>query len=150
MFKITPTPNTIRTYQITRQMGSNTKTGTRQGLYKFGSLLYKELRADILRRKNGKQYIVRRGTTRGRHIASAVGETPANLSGNLRRSVDFKVQGSSNMEFGYDKSVDYGKYLESGTKKMGARPGLKNNIDKNLVNGANIIGQEVYNSMMKK
>ena len=143
MFTITPAPDAIRTFNIVLNMPQATKSGIRQGLYHFGSLLRDSIRIDMLKPKSGREYLVRRGGRRFRHIAAADGETPANISGKLRRSVDFKVSGANQMEFGYDSSVDYGKFLELGTRKMGAKPGLKNSIDKNKVKGINIIAQEI-------
>jgi HK97 gp10 family phage protein len=148
MFKIVPTSETERTLLIISNMPIKTKSGMRQGLFKFGTLLKKTLQADILKKpKGGREYFIRRGGRRFRHIAAADGETPANITGRLRKSVDFKVSGSNRMEFGYDNSVDYGLYLELGTRKMGAKPGIKNAIDKNLQNGINIISNEINKGM---
>lgn len=151
MFTITPSSTNARVYYITSRMPITSKTGMRQGLYKFGSLLRDDIRIEILKKpKSGKEYLVRRGGRRFRHIAAADGETPANISGKLRRSVDFKVSGANEMQFGYDNSVDYGKYLEQGTRKMGAKPGLLNSINKNQVRGVNLIGNEVNKRMIGK
>jgi len=93
-------------------------TGIRFGLYNFGTKLRKDIKAAILKKnKTGRIYNIRRGNRRIRHRASAKGEAPANLSGNLRASVGFEVKGVD-LKIGYrDKSskgnpVDYGKRLE--------------------------------------
>ena len=64
-----------------------------------------------------------------RHRASAPGEAPANLTGNLRKGVDFEVKGPYQMEFG--DQVFYGKFLEEGTKRMEPRPHLKKSVAHN-------------------
>lgn len=151
MFTIKEDPRNERIFNITAKMPITSRTGMRHGLYQFGKLLYTDTRQEILRKpKSGREYIIRKGNRRFRHIAAADGETPANITGNLRKSVEFKVRGSNEMEFGYDNSVDYGKYLELGTKKMGAKPGLKNSIDKNQVRGVNLIANEINNRMIGK
>ena len=54
--------------------------------------------------KTGVTRLIRRGSIRRRHTASNANvsppEFPANLSGNLRRSLSFKVRGSEQLEFG--------------------------------------------------
>lgn len=50
-----------------------------------------------------------------RHRASAPGEPPANLKGNLRRGVDFIVEGSDKMTFG--EKEPYGRILELGGRR---------------------------------
>jgi len=144
MFKISLAPNGKKTFNIVFNMPVKTKTGIRQGFIKFGSLLQKELKSEILRKpKSGKEYHIRRGGRRFRHIAAADGETPANITGKLRKSVDYKVYGASKMEFGYDNSVDYGHYLEDGTKKMGAKTGIENAIKKEELEGLKLMRNEI-------
>ena len=88
---------------------------------------------EILRRpKGGRVYVSRtRSGARRRHVASAPGETHANFSGALRRSLGFKVS-SKHIEFGYgvDKgnAPEYAEFVEFGTKNMAARPSLQNGI----------------------
>jgi HK97 gp10 family phage protein len=148
MFTITPSPGNARVFKITSRMTITSKTGMRQGLYKFGSLLRDDLRINILKKpKSGKEYLIRKGGRRFRHIASADGETPASITGKLRKSVEFKVNGANELRFGYDNSVEYGKYLEEGTRKMNPKPGLLNTINKNQVKGVNLIGNEVMKRM---
>jgi len=106
----------------------NTQKSIRLGFYELGSELVRSTKRDILRKgRRGNVYKVRGR----RHVASIPGEAPASISGDLWRSLNFTVKGSSKMEFGYDNSVDYGKYLELGTSRMRARPGLKINIRRN-------------------
>jgi hypothetical protein len=147
--KIEKTAEAEKTFAKTRQLPANVKAGMRMGLYQYGSLLRKNLREEIKSKdKSGRLYFVYKKKRKFRHIASAPHETPASISGTLRKSVDFKVEGYNRMQFGYKKSVDgkivdYGKYLEEGTKKMIKRPGLMNTLDNNQINGKNIIRNEI-------
>ena len=113
-----------------------TKRGLRQGMFKAGQGLRAEASREILKgKKTGKIYIRRdRSKRRRRHQASAAGETHANLSGMLRRSLSFQLRGSSEIEFGYGVSSgktapDHAEFVEFGTNKMKARPSLSNAID---------------------
>jgi len=94
---------------------SDIQRGVLDAFYEIGRMNQRFLRKSILKRnKTGRLY-----KFRGRlHRASAPGEFPANRSGKLRKSVDYKVR-SNQMEFGV--SEDYGKYLEEGTKNMKPR-----------------------------
>ena len=68
--------------------------------------------------KTGRFYLFR-----GRlHQASAPGQSPANRSGKLLKSVRYRTHNWDSMEFG--DHVPYGKYLELGTHKMEPRPHL--------------------------
>lgn len=96
--------------------------GARIALYNIG-------KANVFYTRN----IIKRGPKTGvlyripgrkrRHRASAPGEAPANLTGKLRRGVNFQVKGNDQMEFG-DTEL-YGKFLEMGTRKMARRPHLE-------------------------
>lgn len=68
--------------------------------------------------KTGRVYSFRGG----RHQASAPGESPANRTGRLAGSGDYKVRNFQEMTVGLTE--DYAKYLEDGTKKMKPRPVL--------------------------
>jgi HK97 gp10 family phage protein len=95
--------------------------------------------------KGGKVYIARtRGGRRRRHRSSAPGESHANRSGMLRRSLGWKVNGSKSMEFGYgvDKPApDYGKFVEDGTFKMKPRPSLAIAVKQTNRNSELYVGQ---------
>jgi len=107
-----------------------TRRGIRQGFFVLGKDLKKTANKQILQKpKGGRTYLVRRGKTRRRHVASAPGESPANLSGEYRKSVNFKIIGSQRLIFGAGNSkVGYAEFLETGTKNMSARPGLGNAV----------------------
>jgi len=125
-----------------KNMDRNVRRQIRQGMYFMGKDLVKDARRKILEKpKTGKVRIVRRGKTRRRirHTASAPGEAPANLSGALRRSIDFKVQGHSQLEFGAGvegSDVKYGRALEFGfpPRNLKPRPYLQVTIKENFRN----------------
>ncbi len=96
-----------------------TETGIRRGLYRIGKRNIKDVKEGIKRPpKTGRFYKYKDRRKR----ASAPGEFPANRSGALRRSVDFKVEGTKRMIIG--AGTHYAPFLEDGTSKMAARPYL--------------------------
>lgn len=122
-----------------------TRRGIRQGFFRSGQKLRADARRNIIKGpKTGRLYRVR-GRKR-RHRASAPGESPANLTGNLQRSVGFQIYGMDRMEFGYRESgggarsgsAFYGKFLELGTHKRATgqrliepRPNLNPTVKRN-------------------
>lgn len=122
----------------------------RRGFITFMTALKKRANHEILHgKKTGRVYWYYgtwasrriRGSRRRRHQASAAGETHANLTGRLRRSLSWRVNGWERAEFGYGVSTDkgdraprYAPWVEFGTKhagfgqKMAPRPTLKNAI----------------------
>lgn len=115
-----------------------TRQAIRQTWFALGKDMRAEANREILRRpKSGRVYIVRaRGGRARRHVASAPGETHANLSGDLRRSISWKVFGTDSMAFGYGVSTTfrnaapkYSPFVEFGTSRMAARPSLENAIN---------------------
>lgn len=110
-----------------------TRRGLRQAMPKAGHALIDAASREILKgSKTGIIYTRRiRGGRRRRHQSSAPGETHANLTGTLRRSLSFQEHGTRELEFGYGVSSgrsapDYARFVEFGTTKMKARPSLKN------------------------
>ncbi len=106
-----------------------TKQGIRQGMFDSGHGLIRNASAEILRKpKSGRTYyILDKAGRRRRHVASAPGETHANLTGAARRSLSFQLSGVSSFEFGYGVSTgkdapDYVNKLEK------TRPSLQNAI----------------------
>lgn len=60
--------------------------------------------------------------------ASAPGEAPAIRTGNLRSSIITEFIGKCHRRIG--TNVEYAKYLELGTKRIGARPFLRPALEK--------------------
>lgn len=127
------------------QVEKITRRSIRQAWFQLGKDLQAEANREILRRpKRGRVYIVRTRTgRRRRHVASAPGETHANLSGTLRRSISWKVHGTEQLDFGYGVSTtlanaapEYAPFVEFGTRRMKPRPSLENAIDKLQGNAA--------------
>lgn len=105
--------------------------GMRQAWFKIGKDLVKTANGRILAKdKKGRLYgiIIRNGKKRltsvraglKTHRASAPGQSPANLNGDLRRSLKTKIRGSSMLEF--SANTDYARGLELGTSSAKPRP----------------------------
>lgn len=104
------------------------KSGYRIAFYNIGKQLTRYTR-EIIKKgpKTGRLYYI--AGRKKRHRASAAGEAPANLTGRLRKGVNFNVSGWDQMQFG--DTVFYGKFLEEGTRKMKPRPHLSKSVDYN-------------------
>jgi len=127
-FKEDPKNKTV--YAKIDNLGDLTRRSIRQGFFMLGKDLKSTANKNILSKpKGGKVYVTRgRSGRRRRHKASAPGESHANRSGNLRRSLGWKVTGSKNLEFGYGvigPAPDYAKFVEDGTMRMKPRPSLE-------------------------
>jgi HK97 gp10 family phage protein len=120
------------------KMPAEIRKGIRRGAYITGKQLVADTRERMTRgSRSGRLYKIYRGLGGRRlsspriHRASAINEYPAIVSGRLRKSVDFKVRGSSSLEFGAgDNTVQYAKFLETGTSKTAPRRYLKQTIDR--------------------
>lgn len=125
MITVRQDPRNRRTILTIEKIGSRFHRGIKHGLHEIGSENVKFLRK-IIRDKNktGRIYIIK-----GRlHQASAPGEAPANLTGKLAKTADYKVRGTYQCEFG-DKMF-YGKFLEEGTRKILPRPHIIRTVKK--------------------
>jgi len=123
------------------------KEAIKRAFFTFGNDLVRETRRLITEPpKTGRIYRIRRRGRIVNHRASAPGEAPANLSGRLRRSTNFKVRGSLQMEIG--ENTPYAGFLELGTKKMAARPHLIKAINKKREN-LQLHFQREMNRMLK-
>lgn len=112
------------------RMHKLTKSGVEFAAYTSAKGLQRATSAEILRRpKSGRVYIRRdRLGRRRRHVASAPGETHANMTGATRRSLSFKVS-NREIEFGYGvqkgDAPEYAEALEFGRPGVAARPSLR-------------------------
>jgi len=124
------------------------KKAIRRANHTSGNGLVKATSTEILRKpKGGRTYVRRtRSGARRKHVASAPGETHANMTGALRRSLGFRVS-VNELEFGYGvekgNAPDYAKTLEFGGSKMKARPSLQNGIKSQRRNIMNNIEREI-------
>lgn len=107
---------------------------------------------EILRKpKSGRTYIREdRLGRRRRHIASAPGETHANMTGALRRSLSFKIS-PAKIEFGYGitkgDAPEYAKSVEFGMGIVAARPSLSNGIKSERRNMMNNFERELLGKL---
>lgn len=157
-FKIIVNPKTRRAQIQIRQLHERNATAIRRAFYMIGKDLKSTANRLLLEPKHGKVYKIKRGGRLIRHRASAPGEAPANLSGDLRRSLDFNVVGADRLEFGYrekfqgktsQRGTFYGKFLELGTRKMKPRPGLLISIRKNQANAQEHFENELNRELNK-
>ena len=138
------------------RLSTQSSKALRQGFFAFGKDLVNTSRRLIIDPpKTGKWYRV---TGRKRmHRASAAGQSPANMTGKLQRSIDFKVHGSTRMEFGSNpakagdtaKTRKYAKALEVGNSRMARRPYLEPSMRKNARNGRKHFERELRKAMNK-
>ncbi len=123
--------------RVFRELGEievRTDRAIRAMWFNLADDLKKRANAEILRKpKGGRVYIRRtRGGRRRRHVASAPGETHANDTGKLRKSIGWKVHGNNDLVFGYGvtgPAPKYDEFVEFGTRKMEARPSLENAVN---------------------
>ena len=145
---ITIDTNSRRAVLRLKNLAKLTKSGVEHAAYVSGKGLVRATSAEILKKpKGGRTYIVRTpGGRKRKHRASAPGETHANLTGKLRRSLGFKVN-PSQLEFGYgvnkNDAPEYGKFLEFGTSRMKPRPSLQNGIRSERRNFQNNFDREI-------
>lgn len=125
-----------------------TQSGVEHAAYVSGKGLVKTANTEILKKpKGGRTYIRRTASGRRRkHVASAPGETHANMSGTLRKSLGFKVS-PNQLEFGYgvqsSDAPEYAEWVEFGTKRMKPRPSLRNSIKAERRNFLNNFEREI-------
>jgi len=150
MIKMIPDLNNKRVFLQLKTLEKMTERSIRHGFFDLGQDLKRSANKEILRKpKGGRVYIVRSRSSgrRRRHVASAPGETHANMFGDLRRSLGWIVRGASQMEFGYgvDRDApDHAPWVENGTKNMAARPSLKNAVE-----GSDRDGTDYFNRRFK-
>jgi HK97 gp10 family phage protein len=88
--------------------------------------------------KAGKIYII----NGRRHQASAPGQAPAIITGDLKNSVRYELKGSDLLFGAGNNEVDYAKFLELGTKKMAKRPFIEITARENYKNIENAFDAE--------
>jgi HK97 gp10 family phage protein len=126
-----------------KKLTTDVRQGIRKAFYFAGKDFQATAKEEIKRKKTGRVY-----KYKGRKIAAgAPNDYPANRSGRNRRSVDFKVHGGDEMEFGAGET--YSPFLERGTAKMAKRPFLKPSIKKNEQNLRKHLRREIGKSLGK-
>lgn len=130
-------PGNDRTFGRLELLAEGTRRALRQAWFQVGRDLSAEANRQVLKTvKTGRTYVVRGPSgRRRRHVASAPGQSHANLTGKLRKSVSWKIRGERGGEFGYgvsttdaNRAPEYAPAVEFGTSKMAARPTLQNTI----------------------
>lgn len=115
----------------TQDIDVRTRRAIRKAWKPIGDGLVKSASDEILKlNKTGIVYRSRgkRGRRR-RHVSSAEGQSHANFSGFLRRSLDWSTHSWTRLEFGYLKNPpNYSGFVEFGTRKMEPRPSLQHAI----------------------
>lgn len=125
MFQLVPGPGNSRAVASVRNGIRNYRVEMRGALADVGRKNTAVARSRIRStRKTGRIYILMVRGRRVRHQSSAPGESPANLTGTLLSSVDYKLFGHLDMEFGAD--TPYARDLELGASRrnLAARPYL--------------------------
>jgi len=142
---VTVTPHTKKDKQTMRNVylgaTNGVKKGIRNSLFEIGRENTRHLQS-LFRdeKKTGRIYFIK-----GRlHQASAPGEAPAILSGNLFRSVDFNVRGSSEMTFG--EKMFYGEFLEHYMN----RPHVKRTADERGTQNRTILEDTTHKDIHKR
>ena len=145
-FNLEVSPGNKKIFLDLSRSAAGTERGIRQGFWSIA----RELRTGVRKRikekpKTGRRYRIK--GRRRRHRASAPGEDPANLSGKLRKSVGFQIR-DNDMEFGYRDSVNYGKFLEVGTRKMKPRPALTKQVNASTKNSRGHFEREIEKALL--
>lgn len=92
------------------------KRQLKPALNEIGALVGRENKRLITSgKRSGRVYNIAGRT----HVASAFGEAPANITGRLHKSYDYRVSSWHTMKVG--EGADYAKFLEDGTKFMKPR-----------------------------
>lgn len=94
----------------------------RVNLEDIGRELVKEARSYLSLRKSGRVYNVIVRGKRVRHRASAPGQSPANMTGNLKSKISYRVSG---LYMFFESNAEYSRFLEDGTSKMRPRPFMR-------------------------
>ena len=93
-------------------------------LSEIGDVLVEQSKENMDEISNGRVYVIGGKT----HIASKAGDSPNNLSGELKNTIRYDIQGNI-LEFGAgNETVNYAKYLEKGTQRIKVRPNYTKTI----------------------
>jgi len=116
-----------------RELDRKIAKGIRVGFDRVGRLLTTTAREQMMEKpKHGRLYRIKRGSQTRNHTASAPYESPANVSGALRKSIGFEQAGMV-LAFGAggrSSGVNYAEYVNDGTRNMYPRYLLPNAVKK--------------------
>ena len=120
-----------RFFESVDNLAARTHFGIEKAMWKSGKDVIGEFNKQVLAKdKTGRIYIRRnKAGSRRKHQASAAGQTPANRTGFYRKSVGFIVNQGTSPQLTIGNSAPYAGFLELGTSRMKARPGLLNSIN---------------------
>jgi hypothetical protein len=137
MISIKVTPNTNQVLIDVSKLQGTTERGLRNALNEIGAEGVKEtVRLIKTGKKTGRLY-----SFRGRpHQASAPGEAPANRSGRLANSTNYKTKNHQEMTLGQEE--DYAGFLKRGRGKL---KGPRDSLGKAVTNKA----QDTVNSILE-
>lgn len=93
-------------------------------LSEIGDVLVEQSKENMDEISNGRVYVIGGKN----HIASKAGDSPNNLSGELKNTIRYNIDGNI-LEFGAgNETVNYAKYLEKGTQRIKVRPNYTKTI----------------------
>ena len=146
--KVTIDPRSRKVLLQISELRRLTNSAIRRGWFYGGKALVATAKREIDKKpKHGRTYRIARGGRVINHIASAPGESPASITGALKRGINFEVQGHDEMEFGVKDEVKYAPFLELGTPKMKPRPYLKKSVVRNVCNMQRYFEEEIVKTL---
>ncbi len=124
-FQSLPSEHALAVFRMIDGAPAAARWAIRRGLYDIGGIATDDMENRLSTgSRSGRTYRlygeVRRRARRDTHRASAAGEFPAKLTGDLARSSDYRVRAASELEVGV--GMPYGPHLEFGTRYMDRRP----------------------------
>lgn len=153
MLKIEEGQNNCQVYQKAKCIKKDCENAINLGFDSVGDLLKKRVIFDLddKENKHGRTYIVYKNGIRIVHKASAPGEPPATLFGNLKRSIATKTNGSNELTFksGNTDKAKYAAWLEQGTSKMAPRPYMSKTVHETEKETGNYFVQYLQNILGK-
>ncbi len=158
-------PNNKFVFDIINKMDKAFPQAIRKGLQISGMQLAGKvgrandgvIKQEMNKPKHGRTYLIsvgRKGRTLKRlkqHVASAPGESPAVISGKLRDSVYFRVEGSNQLRIGAD--TPYARILELGGntgRNHASRIARRNYLKRPILNNRREIIRNLTNAIDSK
>lgn len=148
MIDIISNKNNDKIFKHLSALDQHYRSGIHQAYIVIGKYLERTNRDDFRAKKNGRLYRIRINGRIINHRASAPGEPPARLTGNLEKTIKTKTSGFTQMEYSAGGGrVNYAHYLEEGTRKMEPRPfmskAIRDNEGKSVITFYRQIGRRL-------